>query len=54
MYIAGAAKKMPLDVRASIKKIIMEHSSFYKSAEQAEKYMQFLESSNRYILDVWS
>jgi len=51
IYVCGDAATMAPDVRKAFSKIISDCSS--KTQEEADKYLEHLQQSNRYLEDVW-
>jgi sulfite reductase alpha subunit-like flavoprotein len=51
IYVCGDAQSMAPDVRKAFSKVIAECSS--TTQEEADKYLENLQQSNRYLEDVW-
>jgi len=50
-YICGDARQMAKDVHQTLQQIIMECGG--KTSEEAEKFIENLQKTNRYLTDVW-
>jgi len=51
-YVCGDARLMARDVSETLLNIIMEKGS--RTKEEAQKYIDDLQNSQRYLSDVWS
>ena len=57
IFISGAAKRMPADVRKTIISVLGQYGSSDSdnmTVENAEKFIINLERNKKYILDCWS
>jgi sulfite reductase alpha subunit-like flavoprotein len=52
IFIAGSAKRMPIDVRKCFEGIIMNEGGM--DAGAADKYLKMMERQNRYVVEAWS
>jgi NADPH-ferrihemoprotein reductase len=52
IFIAGSAKKMPMDVKKALKYVISTYSSV--TEDQAEKIIGRMEKLGRYNLECWT
>lgn len=52
VYLAGSAKRMPADVRETLRDILRAASKL--SLEAAEKVLKTMERSKRYIVESWA
>jgi len=51
IYICGDARAMAKDVHSAFRQIIV--SIGQKTEEESEEYLKQLQSTNRYLTDVW-
>jgi len=52
--LAGNAKRMPEDVWAILRKVVMRHSELVKTETDAEEFLKKLERDGRYQTETWS